>query len=126
MLNPAAGAPGDPAGVGVDGGKLLREPTNGLPGLILHRNARDTRIERLTWAGTVTTPVGAITLAGINRVPGLLRNCGGQPGDLPTALPQHDVTCANPNETILLTPQYGAMTPQVLVRRPSWTAPEGS
>lgn len=42
VLNPAAGAPGDPAGVGVYHGALLSEPTNGLPGLILHSNARNT------------------------------------------------------------------------------------
>ena len=40
VLDPASGAPGDPAGTGVYEGTLLSEPTNDRPALILHGNAR--------------------------------------------------------------------------------------
>ena len=44
-------------------------------------------------------------------MPGLIRNCGGDPTDLPTALPLHDTTCTDDSELVAFTPQYGAQTP---------------
>ncbi|WP_225635400.1 phosphodiester glycosidase family protein [Streptomyces solaniscabiei] len=76
VLDPKAGAPGDPAGVGVYDGRLLSEPVS----------------DR-------------------NRVPGLIRNCGGGEGDQPTSLPLHDVTCTNANELVAFTAEYGRQTP---------------
>lgn len=52
-----------------------------------------------------------LALDGINRVPGLIRNCGGTPDDLPTSRPLHDTTCTDLDELIEFTPQYGALTP---------------
>ena len=49
VLDPASGAPGDPAGVGVYDGKLLSEPVNGRLALILRRDAQGTSIGRLSW-----------------------------------------------------------------------------
>ncbi|MEU3896750.1 phosphodiester glycosidase family protein [Streptomyces sp. NPDC045251] len=111
VLDPKAGAPGDPAGVGVYDGRLLSEPVNGRPGLVLHDNGRRTQVTRLTWRGRVSAGTASLPLNGINRVPGLIRNCGGTPGDIPTSLPRHDVTCTNPDELITFTPQYGDTTP---------------
>ncbi|MFA3872824.1 phosphodiester glycosidase family protein [Streptomyces sp. MMCC 100] len=112
VLDPKAGAPGDPAGVGVYDGRLLSEPVAGRPSLVIHDNARRTEITRLTWQGRITTPTATLPLNGINRVPGLIRNCGGSAGDTPTSLPLHDVTCTNPDELITFTPDYGARTPE--------------
>src|SRR5665811_1597543 len=50
-------------------------------------------------------------LAGINRVPGLIRNCGGDLGDTPTSLPLHDVTCSDDSELVAFTSQFGPNTP---------------
>ncbi|MET9825731.1 phosphodiester glycosidase family protein [Streptomyces sp. NPDC006349] len=111
VLDPRAGAPGDPAGVGVYGGRLLSEPVAGRPALVLHDNARRTEITRLTWQGRITSRASALRLNGINRVPGLIRNCGGSAGDTPTSLPLHDVTCTNPDELVAFTPEYGGHTP---------------
>ena len=47
----------------------------------------------------------------MNRVPGLVRNCGGEPSDAPTALPLHDVTCTDASELVAFTPAYGPTTP---------------
>jgi hypothetical protein len=111
VLDPKAGAPGDPAGVGVYDGRLLSEPVAGRPGLVLHDDGRRTEITRLTWQGSVTTRGSALPLDGINRVPGLIRNCGGGEGDSPTPLPLHDVTCTDPDELVAFTPDYGGRTP---------------
>ncbi|MFC7891544.1 phosphodiester glycosidase family protein [Streptomyces sp. NPDC057381] len=111
VLDPKAGAPGDPAGVGVYDGRLLSEPVAGRPGLVLHDNGRHTQVTRLTWRGRVDAGTASLPLTGINRVPGLIRNCGGTPGDAPTSLPLHDVTCTNPDELVTFTPEYGDTTP---------------
>jgi hypothetical protein len=49
-------------------------------------------------------------LDGLNRVPGLIRNCGGR-GDTPTDSPMHDFTCTDPDELIAFDNSYGAATP---------------
>ncbi|MDT0608649.1 phosphodiester glycosidase family protein [Streptomyces lancefieldiae] len=112
VLDPKAGAPGDPAGVGVYDGRLLSEPVAGRPGLVIQDNARGTEVTRLTWQGRVKGRTSSLHLNGVNRVPGLVRNCGGSKGDAPTSLPLHDVTCTNPDELVTFTPDYGRHTPQ--------------
>ncbi|MEQ8148270.1 phosphodiester glycosidase family protein [Streptomyces sp. OP7] len=112
VLDPRSGAPGDPAGVGVYDGRLLSEPVSGRPGFVVQDNGRRTRITRLTWEGKASARGTSLSLDGINRVPGLIRNCGGGEGDSPTALPLHDVTCTNPDQLVAFTPEYGASTPQ--------------
>ena len=112
VLDPAAGAPGDPAGVGVYRGKLLSETINHRPALLLRDDARRTQVQRLTWSGSVQSQDGArLRLDGIDRVPGLIRNCGGTPDDLPTAQPLHDFTCTDADELIAFTSEFGPNTP---------------
>lgn len=108
-MDPAAGAPGDPAGATVHDGKVLSEPVGDRPSLFLGKNG--TSIQRLHWHGTVTAPGAAeLPLDGIDRVPGLIRNCGGT-DDTPTNLPLHDFTCTDANEIVSFTPEYGPATP---------------
>ena len=112
VLDPASGAPGDPAGVGVYDGKLLSETIDRRPALILRDNARRTEVERLTWSGWVRGQDGdRLRLDGIDRVPGLIRNCGGTGDDLPTDRPLHDFTCTDADELIAFTPDFGPSTP---------------
>jgi len=111
VLDPKAGAPGDPAGVGVYGGRLLSEAVRDRPALVLRKDARRTQIKRLQWRGAVVGRGVRLTLDGIDRVPGLIRNCGGTGGDLPTTLALHDFTCTDADELVAFTPQYGQNTP---------------
>ena len=112
VLDPKSGAPGDPAGVGVYNGRLLSETVNHRPALVLHDNARRTAVERLTWKGWIRGRGSRrLALDGVDRVPGLIRNCGGTPDDQPTAQPLHDFTCTDPDELIAFTRQFGARTP---------------
>lgn len=111
VLDPASGAPGDPAGVGVYDGRLLSEPTNDRPALIVHDDARRTAVRRLSWRGRAHLPQGGVRLDGINRVPGLIRNCGGDRTDEPTRHPLHDITCVDDSEIVAFTSQYGDRTP---------------
>ena len=108
-MDPAAGAPGDPAGAAVHDGKVLSEPVGDRPSLVLDKNG--TSIQRLHWHGTVSAPgAGELPLDGIDRVPGLIRNCGGS-DDTPTNLPLHDFTCTDADEIVAFTPEYGPTTP---------------
>lgn len=111
VLDPASGAPGDPAGVGVYGGRLLSETITDRPALMLRDDARGTKVERLQWRGTAAGRGKRLTLDGIDRIPGLIRNCGGTADDLPTALPLHDFTCTDDDEIVAFTNQYGQNTP---------------
>jgi hypothetical protein len=106
VLDPAAGAPGDPAGVAAYDGRLVSEPIAGRPALLLRDDARGTSVARLRWRGEVA----GRRLDGLNRVPGLIRNCGGT-GDTPTDRPRHDFTCTDPDELIAFDPAYGGRTP---------------
>jgi exopolysaccharide biosynthesis protein len=108
-MDPAAGAPGDPAGATVDDGKVLSEAVGDRPSLVLDKNG--TAIQRLHWHGTVTGPDSSeLPLDGVDRVPGLIRNCGGT-DDTPTNLPLHDFTCTDPDEIVAFTPEFGPTTP---------------
>lgn len=108
-MDPAAGAPGDPAGAAVHNGKVLSEPVGDRPSLVLDKNG--TSIQRLHWHGTVSAPSSAEQpLDGMNRVPGLIRNCGGT-NDTPTNLPLHDFTCTDADEIVAFTPEFGPTTP---------------
>jgi hypothetical protein len=111
VLDPASGAPGDPAGVAVIDGQLLSETINGRPALVLRDDARRSDVVRLAWEGELRSHGETLALDGLNRVPGLIRNCGGTGGDLPTSAPQHDFTCTDPDEVVLFTPAFAATSP---------------
>jgi hypothetical protein len=110
VLDPAAGAPGDPAGVGVYADRLLSEATNGRPAFVFAEDGRSAGVARPTWTGAVRSGHETLVLDGINRVPGLIRNCGGT-GDQPTNRPLHDTTCTDQDELVLFTGDYGTSTP---------------
>jgi hypothetical protein len=111
VLDPKAGAPGDPAGTAVQDGKVLSEPVGDRPSLVIGTK-NESSIQRLHWAGSVTAPgnAGKLALDGLNRVPGLIRNCGGA-DDTPTSLPLHDFTCTDADEIVAFTPEFGSKTP---------------
>ena len=112
MLDPSAGAPGDPAGVLVVDGELLSEPVKGRPALVISTDARDTKIMRLEWEAALSAADTTVPVSGINRMPGLIRNCGGSEGDAPTSEPRHDITCTNDDEIVVFTDVYGTRTPK--------------
>jgi hypothetical protein len=110
VLDPAAGAPGDPAGVGVYDGRLLSEATNGRPSFVFSADGRRAGVARNAWTGAVSNGRRTLRLDGVNRVPGLVRNCGGT-GDVPTDRPLHDTTCTDPDELVVFTADFGVATP---------------
>lgn len=110
-MDPAAGAEGDPSGIGVYDGDFASEPVGDRPALVLQKNARRTAVTRPTWEGSVRIGPRTIDLDGTNRVPGLIRNCGGDASDSPTELPLHDTTCTDPSELVSFDTAFGPRTP---------------
>lgn len=110
-INPADGTPGVPAGLSVVNGEVQTAATNGRVSLILGRSGKLPSIAKLS--SRYTLSVGGTThlLDALNRPPGVIRNCGGVGGDVPTQQPVQDFTCTDPDEVVAFTPEYGIASP---------------
>ena len=112
IIGDADGVVGDSAGVIVEHGRLLHDATNGRVAAILRDGGRRLQLERLwTRIDLVGSQGPAHQVAGLNRAPGLIRDCGGRPGDVPTSKPLMDTTCKNPDELVAFTPEFGSPLP---------------
>ena len=99
------GEPGEAAGIAVIDGQLVSEATSGRPALLLRDRGRQARIDRFTTPIAVEGVTGGPRrIDGLNRVPGVVRNCGGVGGDVPTERPAHDLTCSDASEIVAFTP----------------------
>ena len=110
VMKAEEGVVGEPAGIAVIAGRIESEATRQRPYLLI-RDGRPLSAEVVDAAEpgalAVTWPDGSrSTIDGVNRRPNFIRNCG-VPGSRPTAEPLHDVTCANPDELVALTPTFG-------------------
>ncbi|EMY35996.1 Sporulation domain-containing protein [Arthrobacter crystallopoietes BAB-32] len=110
VFNSAHGAEGDPAGAAAYAGEVLSESVGDRPSLVIDGPKASAAVERTTWRGTVAAGNQRLDLDGINRVPGLIRNCGGA-DDMPTNAPKHDATCTDANELVAFTGDFGPTTP---------------
>jgi hypothetical protein len=107
------GEPGEAAGIAVIDGRLVSEATAGRPALLLRDGGREVIIDRFTTALSVEGPdQQRRPIDGLNRVPGVIRNCGGTGGDVPTERAAHDLTCTDSSEIIAFTPDGLPKLPQ--------------
>jgi hypothetical protein len=107
------GTPGDLAGLSLIDGRLISEAVNGRTDFVVTEGPTvSARVARLSTIDAIASSDGAQReLDGLNRVPGLIRSCGGVGGDEPTQNPLHDFTCTDSSEVILYTPDFGTTTP---------------
>ncbi|AWS45704.1 phosphodiester glycosidase family protein [Streptosporangium sp. 'caverna'] len=105
LTSDADGVQGVQAGIGAYNGELASMAVGSRAALILGDGGRHNRIADLTT--TVTASAGRFDRAvrGVNRTPGLARNCG-LPGGLPTAAPRHDTTCTLADDLVTFTAEY--------------------
>ncbi|SDK47140.1 phosphodiester glycosidase family protein [Sediminibacillus albus] len=103
------GTPGSPAGTSVLNGELISESVGERTSLALQEN--NAAIGKVKTALKLETANGESRIIdGLNRIPGLIRSCGGT-DDAPSDLPMHDVTCTDKEEIIQFTTAFGDTTP---------------
>jgi exopolysaccharide biosynthesis protein len=116
VLLPSDGVTGEPAGLFIDHGKVLSEATNGRIAMILFNRNKpggETHVRFQPLTTKMQLIIGKHLVRrvdGINRKPGVIRNCGGT-GDTPTDLPLHDFTCTDADELVVITPEFGESAP---------------
>ncbi|MBY6035817.1 phosphodiester glycosidase family protein [Fictibacillus nanhaiensis] len=104
------GTEGDLAGVSMQDGELTSEAVNGRTSLILNER-NDGSISTVHTKLNIQASDGSKQeMDGLNRVPGLIRGCGGI-GDQETDKPKHDFTCTDSSELIQYSAHYGTNTP---------------
>lgn len=101
----ADGVQGTMAGIGAYNGELTSMAVGSRAALILDGGGRHNRIADLTTTVTAHADDSSYAVSGINRTPGLVRNCG-QPGGTPTAEPRHDTTCTKTDDLVKFTDEY--------------------
>jgi exopolysaccharide biosynthesis protein len=109
ITSSADGFPGAPTGLAVYGGRL--ESLNNGPRAALIISHGRPRIAVAEASVTVRAGQAAHLVNGINRIPGVIEDCG-RPGGRPTAKPCQDVTCTDGDELVLFTSQLGAPAPR--------------
>jgi exopolysaccharide biosynthesis protein len=112
VMDEPDGIPGAAAGVAARNGELQSAATNGRIAAVLHGDGLRPQLRHLRTELSVRSGGASTTVDGINRKPGLVRNCGGVGGDRPTGLPRHDVTCTDTDELVHFTDELGASTPK--------------
>jgi hypothetical protein len=102
------GFPGVPDGIAVYDGQL--ESMNNGPRAALIIDHGHPQIANLEATVTVHAGHAAYPVNGINRIPGIVQDCG-RPGATPTPQPRQDITCHEASELVLFTDRLGAAAP---------------
>lgn len=102
------GFQGVPDGIAVYNGQL--ESMNNGPRAALIIDHGQPQIANLEATVTVGAGHDSYPVNGINRIPGIVQDCG-RPGATPTAQPRQDITCFESSELVLFTDQFGTATP---------------
>ncbi|WP_377273045.1 phosphodiester glycosidase family protein [Peterkaempfera sp. SMS 1(5)a] len=110
VTSDADGVQGTQAGLSADHGELQSMAAGSRAALIIGDGGRHVRVADLTTTVTVHAGAADHPAQGINRVPGLVRDCG-RPGMTPSELPWQDVTCRTSDDLVLFTPEFGAPLP---------------
>jgi hypothetical protein len=98
---------GAPAGLFVRNGEILGSATQGRGAVRITRDGRHVDVDAYTAHITVRADGETREIDGVNRIPGVIQNCGGVGGDLPTERPQHDLVCWDDSELVRFTPDWG-------------------
>ena len=98
---------GAPGGMYVKNGRLLGTATRGRGGVKITKGGRKVNVGAYTSKVVLKTKKKRAVLDAVNRVPGVIWNCGGIGGDKPTQHPQHDLQCSDPSEMVRFTPKWG-------------------
>ncbi|WP_037855070.1 phosphodiester glycosidase family protein [Streptomyces sp. NRRL S-340] len=110
VTSDADGVQGTQSGLSADDGVLQSMAAGSRAALIVEGGGKRARVADLTTAVTVSAGARHHDVQGINRTPGLVRDCG-RPGVTPSERPWQDVTCHISDELVLFTDEFGAPLP---------------
>jgi exopolysaccharide biosynthesis protein len=110
LTSDADGVQGTQAGISAHNGELASMAAGSRAALILGDGGRHNRIADLTTTVTAHAGPSSYAVRGINRTPGLVRDCG-QPGGTPTTEPRQDVTCTATDDLVKFTGEYAHALP---------------
>ncbi|WP_160049976.1 MULTISPECIES: phosphodiester glycosidase family protein [unclassified Nocardiopsis] len=110
VMEEADGVPGTPAGIGVYGGRLESEAVEGRAAVVLEGDGLSPSFVELSTEVTVSVDGRVREAEGVNRVPGVRRNCVDP--RRPTRYPLHDVTCRLDSELVVFTDAFRGSTPE--------------
>ncbi|GGN96372.1 hypothetical protein GCM10011579_097770 [Streptomyces albiflavescens] len=110
VTSDADGVQGTMSGLGAYNGQLGSMAAGSRAALILADGGRHIRVADLTTTVTARAGNSSYQIQGINRVPGLVRDCG-RSGASPSDLPWQDVTCRLTDDLVQFTPEFGADLP---------------
>jgi hypothetical protein len=99
------GVQGTQSGLGVYDGRLESMSAGARAALILADGGHRVRIAVLSSTATARAGGSAHAVQGVNRVPGVVRDCG-RPGSTPSDRPWQDVTCHEADDLVVFTPQF--------------------
>jgi exopolysaccharide biosynthesis protein len=108
VTSDADGFQGAPSGLAAYQGTLQGMSVGDRAALDLQDNHAS--IQHLVSTVTLTSGGASAPVDGINRRPGLVRDCG-RPQLQPTSQPRQDITCTTGSDTVLFTAQFGAALP---------------
>ncbi|MEU6576569.1 phosphodiester glycosidase family protein [Streptomyces sp. NPDC046805] len=110
VTSDADGVQGTQSGLSADHGELESMAAGSRASLIIGDGGRNVRVADLTTTVTVHAGADKYQAQGINRVPGLVRDCG-RPGVTPSELPWQDVTCHAADDLVQFTGEWRAPLP---------------
>lgn len=106
VMESSDGLVGESAGISVQGGRMLSEPTKGRPWVSIKNASRiEVRLNEKEPAeptALVSANGKMLLIDGVNRKPGVLRNCGSL-YDKAFATAIHDKSCPTTNEIVVMT-----------------------
>jgi exopolysaccharide biosynthesis protein len=102
------GFQGVPSGLAAYDGAVQAESSGSRAALVLDHGRPS--IRNLTSVTTVRSGAATHDVQGVNRKPGVVRDCG-RPDSAPTTQPRQDITCTSTDEIVEFTAQFGAALP---------------
>ncbi|MEZ0110253.1 exopolysaccharide biosynthesis protein [Catenulispora sp. EB89] len=104
------GVQGTQSGLGVYDGELESLSSGSRGALVIKDGGKHFEVANLSSTASVRAGSAVSQIQGINRVPGLLRDCG-RPNAVPTTHPVQDITCTEADDLVLFTPEFATALP---------------
>lgn len=104
------GVQGTQSGLGVYEGQLESLSSGARAALVIQDGGKKFQVANLYASASARAGGSSYSVQGVNRVPGIVRDCG-RPDATPTTHPEQDVDCYETNDLVLFTGAFEAALP---------------